>query len=334
MMTTVRNDSLPSWRFKAEDRAAIKEDAQKLSLERFAALVKEMSVASEEEVEENDGMEDEDSRQKGQEAEEAERHAILAEEQELAALLQMKPGGRKLSKKSRARLLRLQRNAARRKVQQDARAVKEQAAIELAAIDDDDDDYIKPVSYESRATTGPGEDCFALVTNLSVVSDAIADDSADTLPTDIARQVEHHPKAGKSLMIRARAEPHYILTVDDGEVKLLSKPSLGGGYLWHCIRRNGWFAFRNSVTGIHLSHDGHCKIWAMPSHEKTHEHFMTERHEDGGYILVMRRGDALLQVAISEDGKRLIVQNEGGTAWDFIEARHLSSSMTLAYSSM
>jgi hypothetical protein len=46
---------------------------------------------------------------------------------------------------------------------------------------------------------------------------------------------------------------------------------------------------------------------------------MSERHENGGYVLLMRKDDELLQVAISEDGRSLVEQNEGGTAWDFIE---------------
>ncbi|EHK22799.1 uncharacterized protein TRIVIDRAFT_131558, partial [Trichoderma virens Gv29-8] len=131
--------------------------------------------------------------------------------------------------------------------------------------------------------------------------------------------VEHHPKAGKYFMIRTRAEPHYILTVEDGELRLLTKPTLGGGTFWHCSKRSGWLTFRNSVTGTFLGQNGQGGFSATQFHQEMREYFVTERHEDGGYILIMKNGDELSQVAISGDAECLVEQKEGGTAWDFIE---------------
>ncbi|KAL7948061.1 hypothetical protein V8C42DRAFT_316571 [Trichoderma barbatum] len=184
-------------------------------------------------------------------------------------------------------------------------------------------------AVESTLTTRPKDDHLGLATTFSVVSEVVANDKASTVPASIIQSVEHHPKAGKTFMIRTRAEPHYILTLEDGELRLLRKPTLGGGSFWHCVKRSGWYSFRNSVAGTYLSHDGQGQLSVMQSHQKLHEYF----HEDGGYILVMKHGDEMWQVAIS-GGKWLVEQREEGTAWEFIEAKYLCSSITLTYSGL
>ncbi|RFU74592.1 dynamin family [Trichoderma arundinaceum] len=180
------------------------------------------------------------------------------------------------------------------------------------------------------------KDYLALATTFSVVSetgDARDEPKKSDAPfASVAKvAVEFHPKVGKTFLIRTRHEPHFILAFENGGLKLLSKPSLGGGYFWHCMKRNGWYTFRNTVTGSYLNYDGQGKICARQPHHKRHEYFMAERHEEGGYILLLKQGDELLQAAISDNEKCLLAQREEGTAWDFIEAEYVSSSVTLAY---
>ncbi|UKZ74412.1 hypothetical protein TrVFT333_002080 [Trichoderma virens FT-333] len=281
-------------------------------------------VSNEEKAEEQVEAKDEVSPEMKQTAQEAERQAIiLAEEQELAHVL---------------------RDAERREEHQTAYIIGGQTVIESAATTGLQGQAITESTtpsglegqavIESAAAAGLEEDHLSLTATFSVVPEAVVKDKGSTTPTNIIQVVEHHPKAGKYFMIRTRAEPHYILTVEGGELRLLSKPTLGGGTFWHCSKRSGWLTFRNSVTGTFLSHNGQGSFSATQFHQEMREHFVTERHEGGGYILIMKNGDELSQVAISGDTDCLVEQKEEGTAWDFIEAKYVSSSVTLTYSSM
>lgn len=264
-----------------------------------------------------------------QAAQEEEIQVIIAsEEQELATLKAKKAKKGKLVRREQERMDTLQRLAAKREEQH--AIISEtggQAAIESTVA----------ASFPPNATIRLEEDCLALATAFSIVSEVIANGENTMTPNSTAKSVEYHPKAGKSFMIRTRTEPHYILTVENGELRLLEKPTLGGGSFWHCVKRSGWKTFCNSVTGTNLHHDGQGKISIQRGHslfQNMNEYFTTERHEDGGYVLLMKHGDELTQAAISGDGKSLIEKKENGIAWDFIEAKYVSSSMILTYSNI
>ncbi|KAL7909533.1 hypothetical protein GGI35DRAFT_479798 [Trichoderma velutinum] len=148
----------------------------------------------------------------------------------------------------------------------------------------------------------------------------IKDDDSSILTI---QSVEHHPKAGKQFMIRERQEPHRIIALLFGDLILHDGQSPATGWLWKCVKKSGWYGFRNVVSGSYLGHNGQSKIQAVMPHHKSHEYFMAERHEDGGYVLLTRHGEELWQVVISKDGKSLVEKKaeEGtGTAWDFVEA--------------
>ncbi|KAH0531438.1 hypothetical protein TsFJ059_000267 [Trichoderma semiorbis] len=290
----------------------------------------------EEKTREGEEVDDEISRQMKQTAQEEEIQAIIvSEEQELAALITKKVRRGKLVRKDQERMDFLRRRAARREEQQAIGETAGQAVIEsTTAIEPEPTLAIRA---ESTAAIRLEEDCLALATTFSIVSEVIANGENTMAPTSIVKSVEYRPKAGKSFMIRTRTKPHYILTVESGELRLLEKPTLGGGSFWHCVKRSGWHTFCNSVTGTHLHHDGRGKITIQHAgnlFQNMNEYFTTERHEDGGYILLMKHGDELTQVAISGDGKCLIEKKEDGTTWDFIEAKYVSSSMILTYSNI
>lgn len=148
--------------------------------------------------------------------------------------------------------------------------------------------------------------------------------------------IENLPIPGKSLMIRTRKEPHLILTLCSGELKFLRKPIPGGGCFWQCVKKDGWLGFRNTVSGTYLGHDGQGKLYAKQSHHEPFEHFTMERDVDGGYILqqLMGPNNELVQVCLNEDGKSLMQQKEGGTAWDFIDVQYVCYSVALTYPNM
>ncbi|KAH6611027.1 hypothetical protein Trco_001047 [Trichoderma cornu-damae] len=171
----------------------------------------------------------------------------------------------------------------------------------------------------SATTTTSADDCpTPTFSNMSdpPVSVREKDDSSSVITI---QSVEHHPKADRSFVIRERREPHRVVALENGELKIVNDPSVGGGWLWQCVKKSGWYGFRNTASGTYLGHNGQQKIVAVAPHHKAHEFFMAERHEEGGYVLLMRHNDELLQVAISRDGRSLMEQKVG-TSWDFIEA--------------
>ncbi|EHK16727.1 uncharacterized protein TRIVIDRAFT_227578 [Trichoderma virens Gv29-8] len=154
----------------------------------------------------------------------------------------------------------------------------------------------------------------------------IKDDSSSTL--DI-RSIEYHPIVDEPCMIQERKKPHRLVTLCFGEVMLLDKTYPGFGFLWMCRKRAGWYGFQNVVSGTYLGRDGSGVIRAAQLNQRSDEYFMAERHPDGGYILLIKHGEELWQVAISEDGQSLVevkADKGPGTAWDFISKAKSSYS--------
>lgn len=172
----------------------------------------------------------------------------------------------------------------------------------------------------SIITTSSADECHTPTP--STMSDPvnIKDDGSSILTI---QSVEHHPKAGKQFMIRERQEPHRIIALLFGELVLIDEQSTAQGWLWKCVKKSGWYGFRNVVSGSYLGYKGQSKtLQACMPHHKNNEYFMTERHEDGGYVLLTIHGEELWQVAISKDGKSLVekkAEEGAGTAWDFVE---------------
>ncbi|KAL7931315.1 hypothetical protein V8C35DRAFT_114738 [Trichoderma chlorosporum] len=151
---------------------------------------------------------------------------------------------------------------------------------------------------------------------------------AQNTPMD---HIECPPIAGKSFMIRTRNEPRRILTLKGGQLEFLEKPIPGGGAFWHCHEMDNWYGFCNTVSGTYLGHNGESKVVATNDRHEITEYFVTRREESGGYILLIPHEHALLQVAISEDGKSLVEQKEGGEAWDFIDVKHVHHSVSIVF---
>ncbi|KAM0246072.1 hypothetical protein ACHAQJ_010369 [Trichoderma viride] len=105
--------------------------------------------------------------------------------------------------------------------------------------------------------------------------DAINDkeDTSTTTLGPAVRAVEHHPIAGKTFIIRTRQEPHRILTLTNGALEFLSRPFPSSGIFWQCVTTEGWYGFKNTVSGTYLGHDSKGKIFAKVSHHRAHEYF-------------------------------------------------------------
>jgi hypothetical protein len=126
------------------------------------------------------------------------------------------------------------------------------------------------------------------------------------------------PWGGETYVIRERKTGRMI-TLADGKLQLQDKVTAGGGHHWICTNKNGWFGFRNSVSGRFMGHNAerkfHCKVFE----HKSHEWFTPRAHPDGGYWLTTLHENAWRAMGIGQDGKELVEVNNNGTAWEFVK---------------
>lgn len=156
----------------------------------------------------------------------------------------------------------------------------------------------------------------------------MSQDDDNTRSVSLVQALENPPIKNKPLLIRTRKEPNLYLTLCDGELLLIPNPR--GGSFWYCVRKAGWYGFRNTVSGTYLGSDASSSICARQ--HSFSEFFTAERDVDGGYILnIFRSSDNnLMPLFVSNDNKHLFPRNEGGMAWDFITPKYLQSSVSFA----
>ncbi|KAI9641974.1 hypothetical protein NHQ30_009843 [Ciborinia camelliae] len=126
------------------------------------------------------------------------------------------------------------------------------------------------------------------------------------------------PYAGKTFTIRDRNHGR-VITLKEGTLQVSPNIPRAGGCHWTCIERDGWFGFRNCVSGQFFGHDGKGKFHCKVSHHRNHEWFCTRAHPSGGHLLLMLHGDKFRQMKIGNDDTELVETDGEGTAWDFIE---------------
>lgn len=126
------------------------------------------------------------------------------------------------------------------------------------------------------------------------------------------------PHAGKTFMIRDRNHGG-VITLKEGILQVSPNVPRAGGCHWTCIERDGWFGFRNCVSGQFFGHDNKGKFHCKVQHHRNHEWFCTRAHPEGGHLLLMLHGDKFRQMKIGNDDTELVETDGEGTAWDFIE---------------
>lgn len=137
-----------------------------------------------------------------------------------------------------------------------------------------------------------------------------------SFPSPLSRDTV--PYAGKTFMIRDRNHGG-VITLKEGTLQLSPNIPRAGGFHWKCIERNGWFGFRNCISGQFFGHDAKGKFHCKVPHHRAHEDFCTRAHPSGGHLLLMLHGDKFRQMKIGSDGKELVEVDGEGTTWDFIE---------------
>ncbi|KAL7796757.1 hypothetical protein V8C37DRAFT_371364 [Trichoderma ceciliae] len=89
---------------------------------------------------------------------------------------------------------------------------------------------------------------------------------------------------------------------------------------WLCVEANGYFGFFNPKSGKYIGHNGKWDMQASAEKFLDWEYLTPRRHPDGGYqLLTPFWQHTLREVAIADDGKRLIRRQHGTTLWEFVK---------------
>ena len=130
------------------------------------------------------------------------------------------------------------------------------------------------------------------------------------------------PWPNKTLLIRNH-ETQRIVTLLNGQLKASSLREAEGGCRWMCIERDGWFGFRNTVSGTHIGHNGKGAYIANVKHHKDYEYFSTRSHPEGGFLLLTSHDWKLRMMTLKADGQTLLETRYDDTdrraIWEFLE---------------
>ncbi|RFU74808.1 major facilitator superfamily transporter multidrug resistance [Trichoderma arundinaceum] len=86
---------------------------------------------------------------------------------------------------------------------------------------------------------------------------------------------------------------------------------------WLCVEANGYLGFFNPNSGKYIGHNGKWDMQASAVKFLDWEYFTPRRHPDGGYqLLTPFWQHTLREVAVTDDGKRLVRRQHGITLWE------------------
>lgn len=136
---------------------------------------------------------------------------------------------------------------------------------------------------------------------------------------DPRKLVESIPAADCTFIIRHR-ETGRIIALVDGDLRLCDGNGIRDGFYWHCVRKDGWLGFRNSVSGTYIGRYNESKRYtASAKKHLSHEFFNLLPNRKGGYEFLTRHGDEQWSMAVAEDGATLVEVKGEGALWDFLE---------------
>ncbi|CAJ2503820.1 Uu.00g112140.m01.CDS01 [Anthostomella pinea] len=129
------------------------------------------------------------------------------------------------------------------------------------------------------------------------------------------------PCAGWTFLIRHQVSG-LVITLREGILTLEHETrSKGwGGCHWACVENDGWFGFRNIVSGTYIGHNGKGEFIADAKHHGGHEFFVTKPHPEGGYWLLTLHNWKCMNMAImaEQTPSKLVVSADRGAAWEFL----------------
>ncbi|KAM0262136.1 hypothetical protein ACHAQJ_001878 [Trichoderma viride] len=142
---------------------------------------------------------------------------------------------------------------------------------------------------------------------------------SDTIIADLWDGNFHQvPWPGRVYMIQEKASKRAI-TFRNGSLFLQGTGEDGDECQhWLCVEAEGYFGFFNSRSGKYLGHNGGWDIKASAVYLQGWEYFTPRRHPKGGYQLLMPYHQTLREVAVYDEGQRLVGRQHGTTLWEFV----------------
>jgi hypothetical protein len=125
-------------------------------------------------------------------------------------------------------------------------------------------------------------------------------------------------------MIR-EVESGKAITLVNGRLTLVRDAGTRGGWQWHCEEQDdGWLGFRDAVSGKYLGHDNRDGFRVQASKHLSWESFILRPREAGGYNLLVKDGNRLRAMAVTDADKmspRLLLASNAkeGARWEFVE---------------
>ncbi|KAI9730606.1 MAG: hypothetical protein M1818_008088 [Claussenomyces sp. TS43310] len=130
------------------------------------------------------------------------------------------------------------------------------------------------------------------------------------------------PWPGSTFIIRSVSSGH-IMTLRGGQI-MLAQLGGRGRSSWECVRSKGWFGFRDPGSGRFLGRDDKGRLCCSAAWHEDWERFQFMATPEGGYEMLMTRGEELWPVGIMvEQGVEKLARVRDGIAaailWEFFK---------------
>jgi len=131
------------------------------------------------------------------------------------------------------------------------------------------------------------------------------------------------PSDGSTVIIRSTSCGN-VLTLLDGNI-VLAPPSGRGSILWECVESEGWFGFRNCVSGKFICHGWDARLKCSADQQDGWRHFTITPVPKGGYIMQMSDWWTLRPIVINaQNGVQKLGRTGNklseGIVWNFLES--------------
>jgi hypothetical protein len=130
------------------------------------------------------------------------------------------------------------------------------------------------------------------------------------------------PSDGSTVIIRSTSCGN-VLTLLDGHV-VLAPPGGRGSILWACVETQGWFGFRDCVTGKFICHGGDGRLKCSAEQNDSWRQFTITPVPKGGFIMQMLDWWTLRPIVNNAKNGLQMLGRTGnklseGIVWNFLE---------------
>ena len=91
------------------------------------------------------------------------------------------------------------------------------------------------------------------------------------------------PWPGSTFIIRSISSG-LVITLKGGQI-VLAEPGSGGNSHWECVRRKGWYGFRDPGSGRFLGYDDKGRLCCSVERQRGWEYFQVNMTPEGSYVI-------------------------------------------------